>query len=301
MVLHAYVLMPNQFHLLAQAPHGNVSAGMQWLKLSYGMWYNRKRGRTGPVFGDRFRGVLVDGRGSWALETSRYVHLNPVRVKGLALSGVQRKAEGLGWTAPDPETVRRRLATLRAHRWGSYRAYAGYERRPEWLQCAELWGRAGRRGQDGKAAYRRYVEEGLRQGVEEGFWQKAKAGMALGGEAFYEQLRGWVHGDRREQPQLRGWERWADWDEVVRALEALRGEKWERFRDLQTDWGRDLALWIGRRRCGCTLRELGEKAGGMAYPAVSKAVQRMGARMRTDRALTRIAERITQQLSDVQT
>ena len=37
---------------------------------------------------------------------------------------------------------------------------------------------------------------------------------------------------------------------------------------------RDLALWIARTRGGVTLRELGEKAGGLDYSAVSEAIRR---------------------------
>src|SRR5712691_10708182 len=45
--LHAYVLMDNHFHLLAEALEGNLSVAMQWLQTSYSMWFNRKHGRVG--------------------------------------------------------------------------------------------------------------------------------------------------------------------------------------------------------------------------------------------------------------
>ena len=35
---------------------------------------------------------LAEGEGSWALQTSVYLHLNPVRVKGLGLGKIERKA-----------------------------------------------------------------------------------------------------------------------------------------------------------------------------------------------------------------
>jgi len=40
------------------------------------------------------------------------------------------------------------------------------------------------------------------------------------------------------------------------------GEKWKAFCDRHADWGRDLALWYGRRYAGLRLWELGERAGG---------------------------------------
>ena len=39
-VLHAYVLMDNHFHLLIETPHANASRALQWLNLSYAAWFN---------------------------------------------------------------------------------------------------------------------------------------------------------------------------------------------------------------------------------------------------------------------
>ena len=44
--LHAYVLMGNHYHLLIQTPHANLSRAMQWLNVSYGVWFNRRRRRA---------------------------------------------------------------------------------------------------------------------------------------------------------------------------------------------------------------------------------------------------------------
>ena len=39
--LHAYVLMPNHYHLLLQTRESNLSRAMQWLNVSYTVWFNR--------------------------------------------------------------------------------------------------------------------------------------------------------------------------------------------------------------------------------------------------------------------
>jgi putative transposase len=41
--LHAYGLMDNHFHLLIETPEANLSRSMQWLRVSYSMWFNSKR------------------------------------------------------------------------------------------------------------------------------------------------------------------------------------------------------------------------------------------------------------------
>ena len=58
--VYAYCLMPNHYHLLVGTPDGNISQAIQWLNGSYGIWYNRKHNRTGHLYGERFRAILVE-------------------------------------------------------------------------------------------------------------------------------------------------------------------------------------------------------------------------------------------------
>src|SRR5947207_1851815 len=51
------------------------------------------------------------------------------------------------------------------------------------------------------------------------------------------------------------------------------------------DWGRDLALYLGRKRCQLKLGKLAELAGGMDYASVAAAVTRFHTRLRRDRVL----------------
>jgi hypothetical protein len=62
------------------------------------------------------------------------------------------------------------------------------------------------------------------------------------------------------------------------------------------DWGRDLALWIDRRRGGLTLRELGERVGGLDYSAVSEA-GRTYERRRALSEIRRAEQRVLRNLS----
>ena len=62
------------------------------------------------------------------------------------------------------------------------------------------------------------------------------------------------------------------------------------------DYGRDLALHIGRLKCRLTLRELG-KEGGMSVPGVAKACERMRIRLQTDRTVQKVSARVIQKLN----
>ena len=298
-ILHAYVLMENHYHLLIETPAGNASRALQWLNLSYGMWFKARRKHAGSVFQARFKSIPVDGEGSWALTCSVYIHLNPVRIKALGLGKEDRKREKAGFLPKEPprERVLARLAKLRSHRWSSYPAYAGYAPKPEWLTCEAVWKRAcAGKGLDAKAEYRRYLEDYLRQDIEEGAFARITAAVAIGGTAFIEGLRKRVPKRAGGETNARAWRRLLPFGEVVRAVEAVKGEPWEAFADRQGDWGRDLALHLGRMRCGMTLRELGAQAGGIGVQAVAKASFRMGERLKADKRLQRELARVRRML-----
>jgi REP element-mobilizing transposase RayT len=148
----AYVLMGNHYHLMVCTPEANLSRAMQWLNVSYSVWFNKRRGEVGHVFQGRFKAMVVEGEG-WGIALSEYVHLNPVRIKALGQGERTRAAErqGLG-RPPTREEVAARLERLRRYRGSSYRAYAGYAKTPEWLDTEVILSRAG-----GAAAYRQSV------------------------------------------------------------------------------------------------------------------------------------------------
>ena len=80
--VHGYVLMPNHYHLQVETPRANLSRAMQWLNVSYSIWFNRKYQRVGPLFQGRFKAVLHDWS-THGLIINKYIHLNPVRVRKL--------------------------------------------------------------------------------------------------------------------------------------------------------------------------------------------------------------------------
>jgi REP element-mobilizing transposase RayT len=94
--LHAYVLMSNHYHLLVELTEANLARAMHWLNVSYTVWFNRRHGRSGHLFQGRFKSVVVEPEG-WGLEVSRYLHLNPVRLRrhGLGKRELQRSRKGV--------------------------------------------------------------------------------------------------------------------------------------------------------------------------------------------------------------
>lgn len=78
--LLAYCLLTNHVHLLLETPGGNLSKMMQPLQTSYTVYFNKRHGRRGHLFEQRYKALLVD-RDNYLLEVSRYIHLNPVAAR----------------------------------------------------------------------------------------------------------------------------------------------------------------------------------------------------------------------------
>jgi putative transposase len=76
--LYAYCLMPNHFHLLLkQKEKRQISQFMTCVVVSYGMYFNKKYKRQGPLFESRYKSVVIDSDVQLK-HLSRYIHLNPV-------------------------------------------------------------------------------------------------------------------------------------------------------------------------------------------------------------------------------
>ena len=77
-MVHCYVLVDNHYHLLLETPQANLSAVVHYINGSYTSYFNNKHDRCGHLFQGRYKAILVD-KDTYAVELSRYIHLNPVR------------------------------------------------------------------------------------------------------------------------------------------------------------------------------------------------------------------------------
>lgn len=58
---------------------GDVSQYMKALKQRFSVWYNRSHQRYGTLWAERFKSVLVEGKGNPLQTMAAYIDLNPVR------------------------------------------------------------------------------------------------------------------------------------------------------------------------------------------------------------------------------
>lgn len=77
---YSWVLMPNHFHLLIRAGGHPLGNTMKRLLGSYATYFNLRHRRTGHLFQNRYKSIVVEEDGYLATLVA-YIHLNPYRAK----------------------------------------------------------------------------------------------------------------------------------------------------------------------------------------------------------------------------
>ncbi|MDZ7620277.1 MAG: transposase [Patescibacteria group bacterium] len=137
-LLYAWVLMDNHFHLLVRTPRANLSQFMQRLNTSYALYARYKHGRPGHQFEARFKAKVVEEE-SYLLAVTRYIHLNPIKI---AACRRLTKAE--------------RVQRLEGYRWSSYPGYVAKRNSQEFV-CYDVLREYGATFGAARRRYRAYV------------------------------------------------------------------------------------------------------------------------------------------------
>lgn len=281
--IYAYVLMGNHFHLIVSTPDANLSRAVQWIKVSYSMWFNAKHQRVGPLFQGRFKSQLVDSEESWLIDLSLYVHLNPVRVKSIGLDKRRKILEAGGWIRPSPEEEERRLEILRTYRWSSYPYYAGYRRNvPDWLDITTILERLDGRGD--KENYIIMAESKIAQGHESSFVDQLENRLAIGRADFLDQVKRRFLSVDRDQAGHRELRIRYSWVDIISGVEQVCGKRWEALHK-RGEWGRYLAYWAAQKYAGMTLKEIAAACRHTDYGAVNMGIRRLNERSRHENTI----------------
>jgi putative transposase len=247
--VHAYVLMSNHFHLIVETPKANLSEFMRQFNISYTGYYNRRHRRSGHLYQGRFKAVVVD-KDSYLLELSRYVHLNPVRIKAKALR-------------PDSECIRE----ISQYRWSSLPGYLEGKRKASWITYEVVLGYVG----GSRQKYAGFVHDGIREGFTTP-WEDLRAQMVLGDRDFVEKLKGMkIRGSAKDQPSYRMIQRIDAEALIKKAADYFRLDEVEltkkrgRYRQQ-----RALVMELLHRYSGLKQRMIGERFGGLDEGLVSR-------------------------------
>jgi len=273
-ILYAFVLMPNHYHLFVETPFGNIQRFMQRLNTSYSMYRHYKHQSPGHCFQGRYGAKLVKGD-EYVLRLTRYIHLNPVKVEACGKMNLAQKME-----------------YLNLYKWSSYRGYVG-EATGFALKVNRRWLRLlqGKSLKRNRAAYRQYVQ-GCVAATDEELRAVLEANRyAVGDEKFIEKVESDLR-DVQVNRAVYGDIQWPEGrkltlDEVSAAVaKEFRREASELLtRKITVRTARKLALELACRYSGASQRQVGEYYGYKGNGSVLKQRQKLKGLLGEDKRL----------------
>ncbi len=262
--IHCFCLMPNHYHMLLETPRGNLCSILHHINTSYTNYFNAKTKRVGHLFQGRYRAILVE-KDAYALELSRYIHLNPVRAR------IVEHPSG--------------------YPWSSYLGYEGKAKRWSWLQTGFVLGQISMDESKARKEYRRYVEKGMGQPLGDPL-EKVLVSTLLGSDEFL----GWVKEKwigkvrpHRDIPALRRFADRPDLSAILRQTERVFGRG-----SLDS---RRVGLYLSHRFSGYSLGEVGEFFGSISPSGVSQNTRRFELQLRDNPELSKEIDRLKKILS----
>lgn len=77
-IIYSYCLMTNHVHLQIETKDIEIWKIMRFINLSYTKYFNNKYNLIGHLFQGRYKAEVIEND-AYNLQTSRYIHLNPVK------------------------------------------------------------------------------------------------------------------------------------------------------------------------------------------------------------------------------
>jgi REP element-mobilizing transposase RayT len=90
--VHRFALVVNHYHLLARSPTGQLGSAMHDIQMHHAQYLNRRLGRDGPLFRNRYKSRIVTSHGYHRTLVS-YIDANPVA------AGIVARAEDYPWSS----------------------------------------------------------------------------------------------------------------------------------------------------------------------------------------------------------
>ena len=285
-VLYAYTLMSNHYHLLIETPRGNLSKFMQRLNTAYGMYFRHKRRRPGHCLQGRFSAKRVDGE-EYLVRLTRYIHLNPVKIRSLG-----------------PKTALERLEYLKSYSWSSAGGYAGWRNSEAFIDYRWLGLMRGRGWKRKRQDYARYLaecmeddDEVLKEAVLESLYAIGEAGFVADVEEQARTARQEAghFADLCEPVELG-----IPLEKVLAVVAADYGITSEELRQHGRRVGeaKTMALELACRVCGLSQRAIAEKMD-LSEHAVSKQRKRLAAHLSQEPALQQRLEELVERVKSI--
>ena len=261
---------------------------MQRFNTTYTVYFNRRQRRSGHLFQGRYKAILIEKK-EYLVGISRYIHLNPVRIKKYSQVEIEEKRN-----------------ILKRYAWSSYAGYTHLRKRQPFAHYSEILDMAG--GGDsfgGRRKYEQFVMDGIMKDMNITFWKGVRGQTVLGSDDFvdwiYERFLSKKKEGRRELSGIKDLETGpATVEEIGRAVSREFGVEEEGlYRPRGVPQARSILMELCRVHLSrrASLAEIGRKLGGISVSAISQNRKRLEASLREDPHLGAIFQGLAKELA----
>jgi REP element-mobilizing transposase RayT len=276
--LYSYVLMSNHFHLLLETPTGNLGEFMRHFNITYTGYYNRRHNRSGHLYQGRYKSILVD-KDTYLSVLSRYIHLNPVKIKSMERT-------------PNDE----KLQYLMQYRWSSLPGFLNRRKKEWYIDYGMVLAEYGGDTDKARRVYRKRIAAELAEGVE--VKESILGQSILGGEAFVDWVTDkYLKGEKdRERPSIKELHRHRSKDDILKVITKETGKSLD---DIKRGKGmlRQITMELLYRIGAVKGEEIG-RLMAVGYTSVSQERRRLHERMNKDKKLTSLMNRLESKCND---
>lgn len=285
-ILYAYALMPNHYHLFIETPYGNIQRFMQRLNTAYSMYHRYKRNKPGHCFQGRYGAKLVNGD-DYIIRLTRYIHLNTVKVAKCKNMSQEEKQK-----------------YLNNYKWSSYCGYINKDKAEDCVDYRWLKLMPGKTQIGHRAAYQQYLEHYLLSVDNEFKAELAVSRYAVGSSEFIKEVESELL-DVRINKGVYGDIKWPvgkniSIDEIVIAVAS--DFKLDKELLLQRCYAartaRKIAIELSCRYCDLSQRKIGEYFGYKGNGSVLKQRQKLTVLLDENIKLNKQLIRIKRKLSE---
>lgn len=275
-VIHAYVLMSNHFHLLIETPHGNLSEFMRRFNITYTYYFNERYNRVGNLYQGRYKSILVE-KDSYLNLLSRYIHMNPVRIKRFRNKPLDEK-----------------MRYLIQYRWNSFNGYLDLKKRPLFLTCDIILEEYGGDNAKGRNSYLKQIQNDLAS--EMNIENKIVGGYLLGSDGFIERIKNkYLRKEKREIPSIRGIQKHKSVQLIKKVVSEELGIEFDELKK-KSGKERHILMEVMYRHSGLNGREIGALLG-LDYSTVSIGRKRLREELENNKNLESVIKEIELKLS----
>lgn len=283
--LHCYAIMKNHFHFLLRTPEANLGRFMHRFNTAYITYYNLRHQRSGHLYQGRYKAILIEAD-RYLLTLSRYIHLNPVKIKEYDWLCIEEKAK-----------------ELNQYRWSSLHGYMKLRGRNDFIDHKMVLGYMGGDTKKGRARYRGYVLRGLSPDLKNPL-RETRANAILGSDSFTEWVNENILSDislpPRDFTHLKGIKNVIPVKRIANIVAQEYGVESDNLIKSRSIYREprqvmlEICYRLNYRKM--SLRKMGDEVGGISGERITQVHKLLREKVAKDRKLRDLIEKLTDQI-----